>query len=254
MGIIAISAFLPQQSNAQGIDWTIVPYIWIPGVEVDTTVQGGPIIGPGLPLNNLIDKLDGVFMGHIEGRRKHFGLFVDMIYLSLADSNVIPIGPGGPIFGDLTTDTNFTLKLTEIGGTYRIGSDDPGSAAFDILLGARVLDIDLNINLILPGPEMTPVSLSNSVSESDAFFGGRLVGNFNDKWQYNLRADIGGGGTNGTFNIFGAVGYTFGQSGLYSIDFGYRHMTIKLKDSQDGTNTETDITLSGPLLGFVFTF
>jgi len=31
-------------------------------------------------------------------------------------------------------------------------------------------------------------------------------------------------------------------------------MTIKLKNDQNGTRTETDITMSGPLLGFIFNF
>jgi len=252
--IIAISAFTPQPSNAQGIDWTIAPYIWLPGVTLDTTVESDPIVEPDVSLDGLIDKLDGVFMGHFEGRGEHFGLFGDMIYLSLADSNVISIGPGGPILGDLTTDTSLTLKLYEIGGVYRIGNDDSGSSMFDILLGVRVVDVDQNINLILPGPGATPVNLSNTVSESDVFFGGRLIGKFTDKWHYKARADIGGGGTSGTFNIFGAVGYTFGQTGLFSLDLGYRYMTIKLKNNEDGTSTETNITLSGPLLGFIFTF
>ena len=254
IGIIALSAFAPQQSNAQGFDWTFAPYIWVPGVALDTTVENDPITGPDVSMNDLIDKLDGAFMGHFEGRRDRFGLFVDMIYLSLADSNVITIAPGGPISGDLTTDTNLKLKLYEIGGAYRIGNNDPGSVMFDILLGARVIDVDQNINLILPGPGMTPVNLPSEVSESDAFIGGRLVGKFSDKWHYKARADIGGGGSSGTFNIFGTVGYSFGQTGLFSLDLGYRYMTIKLKDSQDGTSTETDIILSGPLLGFVFTF
>ena len=95
IGVIAISASVPQQSNAQGMDWTIAPYIWVPSVTLDTAVESDPIIGPGVLLNDLIDKLDGVFMGHFEGRGEHFGLFGDMIYLSLADSNVISIGPGG---------------------------------------------------------------------------------------------------------------------------------------------------------------
>ena len=254
MGLISILAFTPQQSNAEGLDWTIATYIWLPSVELDTTVESDPIIGPDVSLDGLIDKLDGAFMGHFEGRGERFGLFADMIYVSLADSNVISIGPVGPILGDVTTDTNLTLKLYEIGGVYRIGNDDPGSAIFDILLGARVVDVDQNINLILPGPGATPVNLSNSVSESDAFIGGRLVGKFTDKWFYTARADIGGGGTGGTFNIFGAVGYTFGQTGLFSLDLGYRYMTIIIEDTQGGTSTETDITLSGPLLGFIFNF
>jgi hypothetical protein len=254
MGIITISAFAPQQSNAEGIDWTIAPYVWVPGITLDSTVESDPIIGPDVTLNGLVDKLDGVFMGHFEGRGKRFGLFVDMIYLSLADSNVISVGPDEPILGGLSSDTNFKLKLYEIGGSYRIGNGDPGSAKIDVLFGARAVDVDQNINLILPGPGATPVNRSNAISESDAFIGGRLVGNLTDKWHYKARADIGGGGTSGTFNIFGSVGYTFGQSGLFSLDFGYRYMTIKLKNSQDGTSTETDITLSGPLLGFIFIF
>ena len=126
MAIIAISVLLPQQSNADGIDWTIAPYFWGSGVGLDVTVNSDPIIGTDVPLSDLIDKLDGVFMGHFEGRGERFGAFVDTIYLSLADSNVIPIGPGGPILGDVITDMKMTLKLYELGGVYRIGKDDPG--------------------------------------------------------------------------------------------------------------------------------
>ncbi len=252
--IIAISGLLPQQSNAEGIDWTVAPYIWGSGVELDVIVNNDPVLGADVPLSDLLDKQDGVFMGHFEGRGERFGAFVDTIYLSLADSNVIPIGPGGPIVGDLITDMKMTLKLYELGGVYRIGDDSPGSTAFDILLGARLVDVDQNLDLILPGPAATPLNLSIAVSETDVFFGGRLVGKFTDKWHYKARADIGGGGTDGTFNILGAVGYTFGQTGLFSLDLGYRYMTIELENDQNGTRTETEITMSGPLLGFIFNF
>lgn len=252
--VIAVSGLLPQQSNAQGIDWTIAPYFWGSGVVLDVTVNDDPVIGADVPLSDLIDKLDGVFMGHFEGRGERFGVFVDTIYLSLADSNVIPIGPGGPIIGDLTTDMSLTLKLYELGGAYRFGNDSPGSAAFDILLAARLVDIDQNLNLILPPPATTPVNLSIAVSETDVVLGGRLIGKFTEKWHYKLRADVGGGGTDGTFNALGTVGYTFGETGLFSLDLGYRYMTMNLKTDQNGTRIETDITMSGPMLGFIFNF
>jgi len=254
ISIIAISGLLPQQSNADGIDWTVAPYLWGSGVELDVIVDNDPVLGTEVPLSDLLDKQDGVFMGHFEGRGERFGAFVDTIYLSLADSNVIPIGPGGPILGDLITDMTMTLKLYELGGVYRIGDDSPGSTAFDIMLGARLVDVDQNLDLILPGPAATPLNLSIAVSETDVFFGGRLVGKFTDKWHYKVRADIGGGGTDGTFNVLGAVGYTFGQTGLFSLDLGYRYMTIDLENDQNGTRTETEITMSGPLLGFIFNF
>ena len=83
--IIAVSGLLPQRSNAEGIDWTIAPYFWGSGVGLDVTINDDPVIGTDVPLSDLIDKLDGVFMGHFEGRGERFGVFVDTIYLSLAD-------------------------------------------------------------------------------------------------------------------------------------------------------------------------
>ena len=254
VAIIVVSGLLPQQSRAEGIDWTIAPYLWGSGVGLDITVNDDPVIGVDVPLSDLIDKLDGVFMGHFEGRGERFGVFFDTISLSLADSNVITIGPGGPIIGDVTTDSSLKLKLYELGGAYRIGDDSPGSVAFDILLAARLVDIDQNIDLILPGPAATPGNLSIAISETDVVLGARLIGKFTEKWHYKLRADVGGGGTDGTFNALGTVGYTFGQTGLFSLDLGYRYMTIEVKSQQNGTRTETDITMSGPLFGFIFKF
>jgi hypothetical protein len=34
MGIVALSPFAPQQSNAQAIEWTVAPYIWLPSVAL----------------------------------------------------------------------------------------------------------------------------------------------------------------------------------------------------------------------------
>ena len=254
IAIITVLGLLPQQSHAEGIDWTIAPYLWGSSVGLDVTVNDDPVIGTELPLSDLIDKLDSAFMGHFEGRGERFGVFVDTNYVSLADSNVIPIGPGGPILGDLTTDMSLTLKLYELGGAYRIGDDSPGSVAFDILLAARLVDVEQNLDVILPGPAATPVNLSLAISETDVVLGARLIGKFTEKWHYKVRADVGGGGTDGTFNALGAVGYTFGQTGLFSLDLGYRYMTIKLENNLDGTLIKTDITMSGPVLGFVFNF
>ena len=69
-----------------------------------------------------------------------------------------------------------------------------------------------------------------------------------------MRADIAGGGTEGTINGLAAVGYAFGQSGLFSLDLGYRYMNIELKSENSNGTIESDITVSGPVLGFIFNF
>lgn len=253
--LVPIMGLTPQQSNAEGINWTIAPYLWATDVGLDVTINNNPAIGASVPFSDLVDKLDGALMGHIEMSGEKYGAFADVYYVQLTDDAVIPIGPGGPIFGDLLVDTDLTVKMYELGGFYRMGSADrPGSRAFDLILGVRQVDIDLNLDIVLPGPGSGTINSNADASETDVFVGARLIGLFSQKWHYKARADYGSGGTEGTFNALAAVGYTFGKTGLFSIDVGYRYLSIELKKESNGIVTETDMTMSGPLVGFVFTF
>jgi len=245
---------LPKQSVAADLEWTIAPYLWASDVGLDITVNNDPVIGTNVPFNDLVDKLDGAFMLHLEMKGDRFGTMFDSIYIKLADNAVVPVGPGGPILGDVLVSTDLTLTLYEFAAFYRFGSNAPGSSAFDILAGVRQVDIDQNLAIVLPGPGMTPVGASIDISETDFIIGGRLAGSFNDRWSYRIRADYGSGGTEGTINALAAVGYTFGQTGLFSLELGYRYFDLELKKDADGSLLESDLTMSGPMLGLVFRF
>jgi hypothetical protein len=254
MLLIAILAALPRQSNADGINWTIAPYLWMSDVGLDVFVNSNPAIGTDVPFSDLVDKLDSAFMGHIEMSGERFGAYFDSIFINLVDSSVVSVGPGGPIVGDLTIDADLSMTILELTGFYRMGSPDPGSGAFDILLGARDVDIDLNLNIVLPGPGATPIAEGIDISETDILIGGRFIGRFNERWSYRLRADYSTGGTEGTVMMQAALGYTFGKTDLFSIDVGYRYMNFEIKNDSIVSITETDTTLSGPVIGFIFTF
>ena len=252
--LFAILAISPRQSNAGDVDWTIAPYVWAADAGLDVRINGDPGIGADVPFSDLVDKLDGAFMGHIEVGADKYGAFLDTVYIKLADDSVIPVGPGGPILGDLLINTDLTLKLYELGGFYRMGRPDTGSAAIDILLGLRLVEMDQNLNIVLPGPGATPIRNNLHVSETDLIAGARVVGKISEKWGYKLRADYGSGGTEGTLNALATVGYTFGKTNLFSIDIGYRYTKIDVKGESSGSVTESDLTLSGPAIGFIFTF
>ncbi len=254
LALVAGLISLPSLSHAEGLKWTIAPYAWASDVGLDVLVNSDPLIGTSVPFNNLVDKLDGAFMGRVEMRADKFGAFIDAYVINLTDSSVIPVGPGGPIFGDLLINTDLTEKIYELGGFYRLGSPAPGSVSFDILLGGRKIDVDQSINIVLPGPGATPVNAELNISENDIFVGGRILGRFSEKWGYRIRADYGGGGTEGTLNAMASIAYTFGKTGLFSLDLGYRYFNIELKDDSNGTVFETEITMSGPTLGFIFNF
>jgi hypothetical protein len=251
--LVVSLGFTPERSNAGDLNWTVAPYFWAGDIGLDVAVNGDPIIGADITFNDLVDKLEMAFMGHVEVSSDNFGVFFDGIYFSLADSDVINFGPGGPILGDLLVDTDLKLKVYELGALYRMGSGEVGSSAFDIIGGVRLIDVNQNINIVLPGPGATPIDKIIDAAETDIFVGARLSGKFTEKWHYKLRADYAGGGTEGTINGLAAVGYTFGK-GLFSLDLGYRYMNIELKNEDADGTIESEITMSGPVLGFIFTF
>ena len=252
--LAATLGFSPQQSHANDLTWTIAPYLWASDVAMDVAVNGDPIIGVDVPFSDILDKLDMAFMGHIEVSSDNFGAFFDGIYISLADNKVVNLGPDGPILGDMLVDVDLKLNIYELGMFYRMGSGEVGSSAFDIIGGVRLVDVAQNLDIVLPAPAATPVNKLIDAAETDIFVGARLVGKFTEKWHYKLRADIAGGGTEGTINGLAAVGYTFGQSGLFSLDLGYRYMNIELKSENANGTIESELTMSGPVVGFIFSF
>ena len=243
------------QARCAALEWQVAPYLWATNVGLDMDINGDPVLGVDVPFNNLVDKLEGALMLHAEVRGPRFGAFADIISLKLADSSITPIGPGGPLLGDLMTETELQLGLFEIGGLYRFGEAEPGSVAIDVLLGVRFVDVDQSLDITLPNPAETVINRTADVSEVDFVMGARAIGKFTDHWGYRARADYGTGGTDGTFNFVGTVNYSFGETGLVTLDFGYRHLQMELsKRLNSGAASSSDITFSGPVVGLVFTF
>jgi hypothetical protein len=56
-------------------------------------------------------------------------------------------------------------------------------------------------------------------------------------------------------NGVATVGYTFGATGLFTLTAGYRYMSVNIPGSTpNGSATDSDIAMSGPVLGGVFQF
>jgi hypothetical protein len=255
--VLAMTSLLflvAESASAEEWEWTIAPYIWASDVELDLAINGSPVLEGDISAKDLIDKTDAAFMGHFEGRKGHWGMYFDSIFLKLSDDTLIPVGPGGPILGDLGAEAGMKLKLYELAGVYRFGDLD-AATSFDLITGLRVVDLEVDVALTLPGPAMNRVEISTSPTKTDLLIGGRLIGNFSERWHWVLRSDYSFGGTQGTFNAMALVGYTFGQSGLFSLDLGYRYMSLDMKGTTARrAEARSKIKMSGPVLGFVFRF
>ena len=245
---------IAEAQDGDSWEWTIAPYLWASDVSLDLTINDDTTIGGDAAFKDILNKVDSVFMGHFEGRKGRWGMYFDMIYLDLSDSNTVSVGPGGPILGDLTVKAGMKMKLYDAGGIFRL-SESNAPTQFDLLAGIRYIDLDVAADLTLPGPAMTPVNIRTGPSETDLMLGARIIRQFADRWHWALRGDVSFGGTEGTYNGLATMGYTFGQSRLFTLTAGYRITAIDIEGStQRGNPTQADIKLSGPFMGFVFNF
>jgi hypothetical protein len=101
----------PQTDVRAEVEWQIAPYLWAADVGADVTINNDPVLGTTVPFSDLVDKLDSALMLHVEGRgsESDIGGFFDLISMDLSDSNIIPVGPGGPILGDLVTTAALSM-------------------------------------------------------------------------------------------------------------------------------------------------
>jgi len=251
LAAIAALFLTPNLVSAQDIEWTIAPYLWASDVTLDVTIENDPVLGGTVPFRDLVDKLEGAFMLHGEVSGQRFGALLGFITISLADSSSRQL-----IVGSINTDVDLDLDFLELAGFYRFGEMAAGSAAFDILLGARLVDVVTRMDFqITGGPVDILAERDIDVSETDWMIGGRVMGKWNDRWGYRVRADVAGGGTDGTVNALATINYTFGQTGLFTLDGGYRYMNLELEDTLNvNLASESDIVFSGPLIGFIFNF
>lgn len=251
--LISVAGTAEAQDSGQW-EWTLAPYLWASDVGLDLTINDDTTIGGQAAFSDLLDKVDMVFMGRLEARKGRWGMYLDTIYMDLSDSKTVAVGPGGPILGDLRADAAMKMKLYDAGGVYRLR--EPGDAMqFDLLGGIRYIDVSVDALLTLPGPAMTAVDISTGPSETDVMLGARLISRFAERWHWAVRGDLSFGGSEGTYNGLATVGYTFGESGLFTVTAGYRYLSIEIDGSNPrGASTAADVAISGPLLGFVFNF
>jgi hypothetical protein len=246
------------QAALAEVEWLVAPYLWAADAGLDLTVNDDPVLGASVPFKDIVDKLDSAFMLHVEARAadSRLGFVGDYLSMSLSDTTSRPVGPGGPILGDLTTRTKLDMGFYELAGSFRANQPAGDAApALDLLLGVRLVDVEQDLTITLPGPGANVIERRLDVSETDLLVGARLQGRFSPKWGYRLRADYATGGTDGTTNLMGAVSYTFGETGLFTLDVGYRLLRMELSGNLQGaSSSESEIDLSGPTVGFIFSF
>jgi hypothetical protein len=249
---LIVGLWLPagESQAADSWEWSLTPYLWASSIGTKVKQDGVTISDNDVAFTDLLSDLDFALAARAEGRRGRIGFLFDFFYVDLSTSETVPEhqNPDIPPPGSLI-DVNIEQLILEGGGFYRLSGDETG---LDLLFGLRWIGFDQVIDVTLPFPPNPTETKKSSPNLTDGFLGLRYAGRLGNKWGFSIRGDAATGGTELTLNGQALFNYQIGQSGKYGLHFGYRYMALEVKEQVQGVDIETDLTLSGPVFGFMF--
>ena len=227
------------QENKWEFEFT--PYLWLAGIEGDVRSGRFSTGGVEASFTDIFQDLNAAFMGTFEARKGRWGILLDTMYLNLSATGETP----DRAIGDV--DVKLTQGLYSLAGLYRV-VEKP--FALDLLAGVRygTLSADLDIE---PGkyPQiMQGRSASDRLHWWDGFAGMRALIPLSENWSAVGYFDIGGGGSNFTFQAIAGVNYQISKH--FVIKGGHRYLAIDVEDSA----FVYDVKIAGPYLALGIRF
>jgi hypothetical protein len=218
------------QGNPEKWEFTLTPYLWLAGI--DGTIGVGDLttdIDPGV--SDILNALNFGFMGTFEASKNKFTLITDLTYISLEETKPTT----GPLFSALQANEK-TFLLSPVAG-YRLAAK--GGTSLYAIAGVRFWHTSTRLEA---EPRVLPERAAESSKNWADVIGG-LRGQVRVSRLFSLigRADLGGGGSDFTYQLFGAVGIDISKKA--SLFAGYRHLFMKY--------TRDDFLFDGALKGVV---
>ena len=230
-----------QEATTPGWHFYLTPYLWISGLSgtIGTQVPDAPTHNVTASFGTLLSHLDNIpVMGSFEARNGRFGLSADLMVISIRT----PITTPGPLFSGVTAQSSQLLS-TEL-GMYRVLEQK--DQWLDLGVGVRTIAVWTKLTFnpgILPG-----FSQSTSVAWPNPLFAARYHVDLPAKFGLTAYGDVGGVGTNRTWQVLGTVDYRFSDNVTFQA--GYRHLHL----DWSGSTLQVNLALSGPFLGATFRF
>lgn len=229
----------PQDPNQDEWHFQLTPYLWVAGISGragigDLTVD----IDAGITDDDV--DLNFGFMATFEARRNRLIILTDLQYSNLGTDRATP----GPFFTSANVDFKTFVLDPEVG--YRIVENPAKGRYLDVLGGIRYWHLRTDLDFtsgILPG-----VSATASKQWVDAVGGIRGRMHLTPKLFLTGKADLGGGGSEFTYQLAGAVGIQVSPS--VALIAGYRHLDV----DYNRNDFLFDTALAGPIIGVGFRF
>jgi hypothetical protein len=238
LGVLSLLVTIISPASADTWENRVSVYGWLAGIDGTTRF---PIDNPApieVDVSDIIDDINMVFMGNYEGRSEKWSVLTDVVYLDLGDSRSVGTALGSARAG-------LDIKSWVVHAAFGYALPAPKSTPVNLIAGVRYLSLDGELEASLGnGPGR---SASESESVTDAIVGVRGQVSLNENWFLPYHADLGAGGSDYSYQLFGGVGY---RAGALDFEIGYRHIYFDLGDDR----FMKEFQISGPALGLGFRF
>jgi hypothetical protein len=224
----------PSTAGWQG---QIVPYLWGSGINGQVGIDNRTA-DVDASFGNVLSHLHFAAMGMADARLNKFVVIADAFYTDLRGEDATP----GPLFSSVEPQQKVFFVTPEAG--YRVTNSSDW--AVDVLGGIRLWHLASELQFqsgLLPG-----VNLERSRGWVDGIVGARAKRDFSHKWAADIYGDLGGGGSDFTYQIVGTANLNLHER--YALKLGYRY----LKVDYDKDNFLMDTAMKGPIVGFSFKF
>ena len=237
---LALLARAQGPASAPASDWSfsVSPYIWIAGLEIDTTLDRSP---PSTPpeASRFETKITGGALLAAQARYKDVGLWVDFVWLRTSTEGTQP----GPAFSG--TELEFNIYHSTFALSYRL--QPMGDLHVELIAGARLWSV--NEDLTVKSGRLPGFTSSSDNTWTDPVIGLDLRYDLSPKWTLLTKGTISVAADNSEgWEVMGGVAYHFGKS--WSGALGYRFLHEEFSKGRFKFSTD----ISGLILGASFRF
>ena len=229
----------PQAVDADEWQFQFSPYFWLAGLH-GTGGAGNRTTDVDESFSDVFDVLNFAFMATFEARKGRFISLTDLEYVSVSDEEATP----GPLFS--TVDAGFKTFIFDQEVGYRLFDNPDKGASLDVLGGVRVWHVSTDFEFgagILPA---TRLEASRNWVDGVGGLRGKMA--LSQKMFLTGKFDLGGGGSDFTWQIFAGAGYNINPK--IALLFGYRVLDVDYNKN----NFVYDMNQRGPILGVGFRF
>jgi hypothetical protein len=214
LGFVGLSAAVPAEAQtaktSEGWTFQLMPYFWASGIKSDIQAPIGPERTIDLSFSDILESIHFGAMGSFEGRKGRWGFLFDGGYADIRKT----VSVSGDVIGDV--EAKMPTSTVALVATGRVVQ---GKMVLELLAGPRYnwSKTELTVTSGLAAG----LQYSSTDSWWDAIAGARLFIPLAKSWMLYGYGDVGGGGSELTWQAKGAVAWRFSR--VLSAEVGYRH-------------------------------